>query len=45
MAKKMKVSRESLYKSFSGKTKPNFKTVYKALNTLSMRFNVIPNDL
>ena len=43
MAKKMKVGRESLYKSFSGKAKPNFETVYKALNTLGVKMNIVPN--
>ncbi|MDR2337714.1 MAG: putative addiction module antidote protein [Deltaproteobacteria bacterium] len=42
MAKKMKVGRESLYKSFSGKTKPNFETVIKALDILGVKINVLP---
>ena len=45
MAKKMKVGRESLYKSFSGKAKPNFETVYKALDALGVRMNVIPKSI
>jgi probable addiction module antidote protein len=40
LARKMNVSRESLYKSFSGKTKPNFETVFKALDSLGMRFSI-----
>ncbi|GHV60223.1 putative addiction module antidote protein [Campylobacterota bacterium] len=42
MAQKMGVSRESLYKSFSGKTKPHFETVIKALDALGLRFYIAP---
>ena len=37
MAKDMKVNRESLYKSFSGKTKPQFDTIYNAIDKLGLQ--------
>ena len=37
MAKEMGVNRESLYKSFSGRTKPQFETVYKAIDKLGLQ--------
>ena len=40
VAKKMKVSRESLYKSFSGTVKPNFETIYKAIDTLGFKISL-----
>ena len=42
LAKKMGVKRESLYKSFSGKSKPEFETIYKALDALNLRICVSP---
>jgi probable addiction module antidote protein len=36
MAKKMGVNRESLYKSFSGQTKPQFDTIYNAIDKLGL---------
>ncbi|MDR0571538.1 MAG: putative addiction module antidote protein [Rickettsiales bacterium] len=42
IAKKTGINRESLYKSFSGNTKPRFETVYKAINGLGFRFDIIP---
>jgi probable addiction module antidote protein len=42
MAKKMNVGRESLYKSFSGKSKPKFETIYKAIDSLGFRFDIVP---
>ena len=40
VAKKMKVSRESLYKSFSGNVKPNFETIYNAIDTLGFKISI-----
>ena len=42
IARKMGVSREGLYKSFSGKRKPNIETVLNALDALGMRVVVRP---
>jgi len=42
MAKKLGVNRESLYKSFSGKRRPNFETVFKARNELGLKINIVP---
>ena len=42
LAKKMGVNRESLYKSFDGKTKPRFETVCKALQALGMKISIKP---
>ena len=42
MAKKMKVSRESLYKSFSKNKNPHFATVFKAIYALGLRLAVVP---
>ena len=42
MAKKMGVSREGLYKSFSGRRKPNIETVLNALDGLGMRIDIRP---
>lgn len=36
----MGVTREGLYKSFSGKTKPKFETIYKTINNLGFRMNL-----
>ena len=41
MAKKIGVNRESLYKSFSGSRKPNFETVFKAINELGLKINIV----
>ena len=43
MAKKMGVNRQSLYKSFNKGSKPNFETVFKAINSLGLRFTITPN--
>jgi probable addiction module antidote protein len=43
LAKDMGVSRESLYKSFSGNVKPKFETIYNALDKLGFHFSVVPN--
>jgi probable addiction module antidote protein len=40
LAKEMGVSRASLYKSLSGKTKPQFDTICKALNALGLQFSI-----
>lgn len=40
MAKRIGVTRESLYKSFSGERRPNFETVFKAINDLGLRINI-----
>ena len=37
MAKKMGVNRQSLYKSFGNNRKPNFKTVFRAIDGLGLR--------
>ena len=42
MAKEMGVSREGLYKSFSGVRKPNIETVFNALDKLGMRITIQP---
>jgi probable addiction module antidote protein len=42
LSKRMHVSRESLYKSFSNKTKPRFETIYKAIDSLGFRIAIIP---
>jgi probable addiction module antidote protein len=42
MAKDMGVSREGLYKSFSGSRKPNIETVLNALDTLGMQIVIQP---
>ena len=42
MAEEMGVSREGLYKSFSGNRKPNIETVFKALDKLGMRITIQP---
>ncbi|MCL2473560.1 MAG: putative addiction module antidote protein [Alphaproteobacteria bacterium] len=44
MAKKMNVSRESLYKSFAKNKKPQFATVFKAIDALGLRLAVVPKD-
>ena len=42
MAQEMGVSREGLYKSFSGKRKPNIETVFNALDKLGMQIIIQP---
>ena len=42
LANEMGVKRESLYKSLSGKSKPQFETIYKALSALGLQFSVSP---
>ena len=44
MAKEMGVSREGLYKSFSGLRKPNMETVFNALDKLGMRITIQPKS-
>jgi len=44
MAKKMGVNRQSLYKSFAKGKKPNFETVFKAMNSLGYRFSILPKN-
>ena len=43
MAKEMGVLRETLYKSFGGRHKPNFETVFKALGNLGFRIRIEPD--
>ena len=43
MALKMGVNRESLYKSFNGKSKPRFETIMKALDALGLKMNIVPS--
>ena len=40
LAREMGVSRESLYKSFNGETKPRFETVHKALRSLGFQLTI-----
>jgi len=42
MAEEMGVSREGLYKSFSGKRKPNIETVFNALDKLGLQIIIQP---
>lgn len=42
IAKKAGASRESLYKSFDGKTEPQFSTVQKALKAMDLELVVKP---
>ena len=42
MAKKLGVTRESLYKNFNGKSRPNFETVFKAIDELGLRIHFSP---
>jgi len=42
MAKEMGVNRESLYKSLNGKTKPQFETIYNALDKLGLEIYFRP---
>ena len=44
MAEEMGVSREGLYKSFSGERKPNIETVFNALDKLGMRIIIKPKS-
>jgi probable addiction module antidote protein len=44
MAKKMGVNRQSLYKSFDKGSKPNFETVFKAIDSLGFRLAVLPKN-
>ena len=41
IAKKIGVSREGLYKSFSGETDPRFGTIFKAVDSLGFRFSLV----
>jgi probable addiction module antidote protein len=45
MAKEMGVSREGLYKSFSGKRKPNIETIFNVLDKLGMRIMIKPKPV
>jgi probable addiction module antidote protein len=42
MAQKMGVNRQSLYKSFDKGSKPNFDTVFKAIDSLGLRVRFLP---
>ena len=42
IAKEIGVGRESLYKSLSGKTRPNAETVFKAINALGLKISISP---
>jgi probable addiction module antidote protein len=44
MAVDMGVNRESLYKSFSGKTKPQFDTIYNAIDKLGLQIVFHPKS-
>ena len=41
IAKKIGVTREGLYKSFSGKSKPRFETIYKTIDSLGLKFDIV----
>jgi probable addiction module antidote protein len=41
-AKKLGVPRDSLYKDLSGAHKPNFETVFKAIDELGFRVHIVP---
>jgi probable addiction module antidote protein len=41
VARKAKVSRESLYKSLSGTRKPEFATIFKVMTALGLQFQVV----
>jgi len=45
VAKETGLSRESLYKSFSGPSKPEFETVRKVLNSFGVRLVVEPVEI
>ena len=45
IAKQTNETRQGLYKSFSGKVKPRFETVYKTLDSLGLRFSVVPKSI
>lgn len=42
IAKQSGTTREGLYKSFSGKVKPRFETIYKTLDSLGLKLSIIP---
>ena len=42
LAKKTGISRESLYKSLRGKSKPQFSTIHKIIKALGLRLEVHP---
>ncbi|GHT74454.1 transcriptional regulator [Spirochaetia bacterium] len=42
MAKKMGVNRESLYKSLSGERRPNYETIFKAIDGLGLKVSFSP---
>lgn len=44
MAKKMKVGRESLYKSFAENKKPYFETVFKAIDAFGLKLMLVPKE-
>ena len=44
MAKKMGVNRQSLYKSFGKNKKPNYETVFKAIEGLGLRICFTPKQ-
>jgi probable addiction module antidote protein len=44
IAKDTGITREGLYKSFSGKTKPKFETIYKIIDSLGFKFSILPKN-
>ncbi|MDR1360716.1 MAG: putative addiction module antidote protein [Rickettsiales bacterium] len=44
MSEEMGVNRESLYKSLSGKTKPQFETIYNAIDKLGLEMYFRPKS-
>lgn len=45
MAADMGVNRESLYKSLNGKTKPQFETIYNAIDKLGLEMSFRPKTV
>jgi probable addiction module antidote protein len=42
ISKNIGVNRESLYKSLSGKTKVSFDTIFRVVNSLGFKIDIIP---
>ena len=41
ITKKIGVTREGLYKGFSRKSKPKFETIYKTIDSLGLKFDIV----
>lgn len=44
ISKDIGVNRESLYKSLNGETRVSFKTIYKVLDNLGLKINIVPKN-